>query len=126
MGNVFVHLEKRIILICVCGRHKNWLERNKILIRCGKYSTKKLIWENQHLSWIMYTWAALNDNAKYTKILWTVTEPCSNREFPWEEQRNSHSLKIFVFHHGLMTWLVMQRNVWSDIVSWQIRRLNNS
>ena len=65
IGNgLFVHREKRIILICVCGWHKNWLERNKILIRCGNYSTKKSIWENQHLSWIMYTWAALNDNAK--------------------------------------------------------------
>ena len=42
----------------------NWLERNRILIRCGKYSTKKSIWENQHLSWIMYTWGALNDNVK--------------------------------------------------------------
>ena len=42
----------------------NWLERNKILIRCGKYSTKKSIWENQHLSWITCTWAALNDNVK--------------------------------------------------------------
>ena len=42
------------------------------------------------------------------------------------EQRNYHSLKIFVFHHGLMIWLVMQRNVWSDIVSWQRRRHNNS
>ena len=31
----------------------NWLERNKTLIRCGKYSTKKSIWENQHLSLIM-------------------------------------------------------------------------
>ena len=28
-----------------------------------------------------------------------------------------HSLKIFVFLHGLMIWKVMQRNVWSDIVS---------
>ena len=25
-----------------------------------------------------------------------------------------------------MTWLVMQRSVWNDIVSWQTRRLNNS
>ena len=25
-----------------------------------------------------------------------------------------------------MAWLVMQRNVWNDIVSWQTRRLNNS
>ena len=32
---------KRIILLCVCGMTWNWLERNKILIRCGKYSTKK-------------------------------------------------------------------------------------
>ena len=34
----------------------NWRERNKILIRCGKYSTKKSIWENQHHSLITYTW----------------------------------------------------------------------
>ena len=33
--------------------------------------------------------------------------------------------KILVFHHGLKTWLVMQRNVWNAIVSWQTRRLNN-
>ena len=42
----------------------NWLERNTILIRCGNYSTKKSIWENQLLSLIMYTWDALQDNAK--------------------------------------------------------------
>ena len=47
-------------------------------------------------------------------------------EFLRVEQRNYHSLKIFVFLHGLMIWLVMERNVWSDIVSWQSRRLNNS
>ena len=53
-------------------------------------------------------------------------EPCSNREFPREEWINYHSLKIFVFLHGLMTWLVMQRSVWNDIVSWRTRRLSNS
>ena len=37
-----------------------------------------------------------------------------------------HFLKIFVFSHGLMTWLVMQRNVWGDIVSWLTRRHSNS
>ena len=47
---------KRIILICLCGDDiKHWLERSKTLIRCGKYSIKKLSWENQHLSLIMYT-----------------------------------------------------------------------
>ena len=42
----------------------NWLETNKTLIRCGNYSIKKSIWENQHLSSIMYFWAALKDNVK--------------------------------------------------------------
>ena len=36
------------------------------------------------------------------------------------------TLRIFVFLHGRMTWWVMQRSVWSDIVSWRTRRLNNS
>ena len=59
--------------------------KKQILIRCGNYSTKKLIWENQHLSWIMKTWSALKDNVKQAKILWTITEPCLNPEFPQEQ-----------------------------------------
>ena len=39
---------------------------------------------------------------------------------------NFHSLKLLVFLHGLMIWLVMQRRVWKDILSWQTRRLSNS
>ena len=42
------------------------------------------------------------------------------------EQKNYHSLKIFVFLHGVMIWQVMQRSVWNDVVSWQTRRRNNS
>ena len=36
---------KRIILICACGWHKIGWKQTK-LIRCGKYSTKKSIWED--------------------------------------------------------------------------------
>ena len=104
----------------------NWLERNKILIRCGKYSTKKLKEENQHLYLIMYTWDALKDDVKQAKILLTITEPCFNAEFPQEQLKNYHAQKICVFLRGLMTWRVMPRNVWSGIVSWQTKRLNNS
>ena len=53
-----------------------------------------------------------------TKILWTITEPCLNREFPREELKNFHTLRIFVSLHGLMTWRVMPRNVWNDIANW--------
>ena len=31
-------LGKRVVLICVCDDLKNWLERNKTLIRCGNYA----------------------------------------------------------------------------------------
>ena len=52
---------KRIIVICVCVDDIiGWGER--VLIRCGNYSTKKSIWENQHLSLIMFSWGALIDN----------------------------------------------------------------
>ena len=60
------------------------------------------------------------------KILLTNKEPCLNHEPPREEQKNYLNRKIFIFLRGLMTWKVMRRNVWSDIVSWQTGRLNNS
>ena len=78
---------KRIILIRVCGWHKNWLERSKISIRCGKYSIKKSNCENQHHSLIMYTWDVLKENVKLARILWIITEECSNQGFwlgPWK------------------------------------------
>ena len=37
-----------------------------------------------------------------------------------------HDREICVFLRGPVTWRVMQRNVWSDIVSWRTRRLSNS
>ena len=37
-----------------------------------------------------------------------------------------HARKICVFLRGHMTWKVMPRNVWNDIVSWRTKRLNNS
>ena len=40
--------------------------------------------------------------------------------------KNFHTLRIFVFLHGLMIWKVMPRNVWNDCVSWRTRRPNNS
>ena len=82
---LFVHREKRLFLSVYVDDIKLAGKNQKILIRCGKYIIKKLIWENQHLSWIMYIWAALKDNAKQAKILWTITEPCSNPEFPRED-----------------------------------------
>ena len=38
----------------------------------------------------------------------------------------SDRTRIWVSLRGPMTWRVMPRNVWNDIVSWQTERLNNS
>ena len=48
--NVSLFIVKKDYSYLCMWMTSNWLERNKILIRCGKYSIKKLIWENQHLS----------------------------------------------------------------------------
>ena len=61
---LFVHREKGLFLSVCMWMTSNWLERNKTLIRCGKYSIKKLIWENQHHSSTMFTWGSLKDNVK--------------------------------------------------------------
>ena len=34
-----------------------------------------------------------------------------------EKLKNFHTLRIWVFLHGFMIWMVMQRNAWIDIVS---------
>ena len=64
IGNAYSYTVKKGYSYLCMWMTLNWLERNKILIRCGRYSTKKSIWENQHLSWIMCTLAALKDNVK--------------------------------------------------------------
>ena len=79
---LFVHREKGLFLSVYVDDIKIGWKRTKTLIRCGKYLLRKLIWENQDPSWITFSCSALNDNVKYAQILWTITEPCSNRELP--------------------------------------------
>ena len=51
----------------------------------------------------MCTWAALNDNARQAKILWTITEPCSNLEFqklPFAQNLRISSLSYDMAGHA--------------------------
>ena len=126
IGNANSYTVKKDYSYLCMWMTSNWLERDKLLIRCGKYSTEKLIWENQHHSLIMCTWCVLKDNVNEANILLTITEPCLNPEFPPKQLKNYHSRKICVSLRGLTTWKVMPINVWNDIVSWRTKRLNNS
>ena len=104
----------------------NWLERNKTLIRCGKYSIKKLIWESQHLSldhvYLGCTQRPCETSKDIVDNYRTMFESRISAE---RTEKNYHVWKIFVFLRGPTIWKVMPRNVWKDIVSWQTRRLNN-
>ena len=64
IGNACYHTVKKGHSYLCMWMTYNWLERNNTLFRCANYSTKKLVWENQYLLLIMYTWVALKDSVK--------------------------------------------------------------
>ena len=82
-GSFFVHRQKGLFLSVddkiMVGKKQNvdpmWKSLNKE-VDLGEPTSFRLI---------LYTWDALKDNVKSAKILWTITEPCLNREFPREE-----------------------------------------
>ena len=53
---------KKRLFLSVCADDTKLV--GKRTLTYGKYSIKKLIWENPHLSLIMYTWVALKDSVK--------------------------------------------------------------
>ena len=114
---LFVHRQKGVFLSVYVDDIK--LAGKKQNIHPMWESSKQRSWfgRTNIFPWSCILGPALKDNVKWVKILWTITEPCLNREFQREEQKSVLSLKIFVFLHGLMIWRVMQRSVWSDIVS---------
>ena len=66
----------------------------------------------------------------YSKTMWNKQRYCWQLQnhvwIPQEPLKNYHIRKIWVSLHGPMTWKVMSRNVWNDIVCWRTKRLNNS
>ena len=66
----------------------------------------------------MCTWGALNDNTKQAKILWTITGPCSNCEFPQvgtEKLPFPQNIRIPSWPNDMEGHA--KKNVWNGIVS---------
>ena len=114
-----------VVLICVCGWHKidwketkSWsdVETTQLRSRFGRTS----IFLGSCILALHST--TIRNKQRYCEQLqnhvWIANFRVETREIVF-------SFNIFVFLHGLMTWLVMKRNLWSDIVSWQTKRLNN-
>ena len=126
MGNAYsFNREKGLFLSVVCGMTSIWRERNKILIRCAKYSIKKLIWENQHLSLIMHTLDVLKGQCEKSKdivdncrtmfesrISAGATEklPCSEnlRISSWSYDMEGHAKKCVERHCELVNRTTQQ------------------
>ena len=117
---------RRVILICVCGWHKiDWKETEHWSDVESTQQRSRFGRTN------IFPWSCTL--GLHSKSIWNKERYCGqlqshnlNREFPREEPKNFHTLKILVFPRGLTTWKVMTRNVWNDLASWQTRRLNNS
>ena len=117
LGMSFCTSSKSVILICVCGWHKNgwqetkswsdvestqqrsWFGRTNILLRsCILGINSKTMWNKQR-----YCWQLQNK-------VWIAN-------FSKEQLKHYRARKIWVSLDGHMTWKVMPRNVWNDIVS---------
>ena len=87
---LFVHHRKGLFLSVYVDDIKS-AGKNKMLILCGNYSIKKLIWENQHHFLTTYIWVALKESVKLVTILCIIMEVCLNPGFLpelWKNTRN--------------------------------------
>ena len=89
-------LWKRIVLICVCGWHKIGWKETQDWSDVEKYSIKKSICENQHLSLVMKTWDV--------NTMWNKHRCCGkllSRVWVVKWRKMFRIMRIFVSLHGL-------------------------
>ena len=118
---------KRSTLVCVCGRYQAGWKKNKYMSPTWRILMIDVALGKPKSSSTTFYWVAFNETAKRTEIVknyryvWiqdlSLQEIIKNFQFP----RN----RTHIFPHGLMTWKVMQRNVWKDVANWQTRQRNN-
>ena len=77
---LFVHRAEGLLL-SVYVDNINWLERNRILIRCGTY-LKKQVNFGEPTSFLDHVYLGCTQRRCETSKLWTSTQPYSNPEFP--------------------------------------------
>ena len=119
LGMLISKPRKRTILVCICGRHKIGWKETKSWSDVEKYFWKK--WPTSFLDHV------------HVYLGWTQRE-CETRKDlgqlnprSLQEQKSYHvqwNLKQ-TSPHGPVMWKVMQRNVWSDIVSWRTKQPSN-
>ena len=119
-------IKKKIFLICVCGWRKiGWKETKS---RSDVESTQQRIRFGRTNIFLGSCILGMHSKTMPNKQRYCgqLRNHVRIANFSGESREITIPSKSFVFLHGLMTWLVMQRSVWNDIVSWRTRRRNNS
>ena len=118
IGNVFSYSVKKDYSYLCMWMKQNWLERKQTLIRCGKYSTKKSIWENQHLSLIIVYLGCTQRQCEISKdIVDNYRTMFESRISAVRTEKLPYSENFCISSWSHVIWKVMQRNVWNDILS---------
>ena len=81
VGNVSSFTENKGCSYLCMWPISNWLGKSRTLARLGKFWWKTLIWENQHHFLTMLIGVAYTENVRLARILWIITEVCSNQGF---------------------------------------------
>ena len=68
-----------------------------------------------------------DSTSEHPQVHATITNTCSNPEFPQEHEKNYLAWRNLMRTclHSPMIWKVMPRNVWSGIANWPIKQLSN-
>ena len=101
---LFVHREKGYSYLCM-WMTSSWLERNRILIRCGNYLLNKEVDLGEPTSFLDHAnLGCTQRQCEISKNIVDNTEPCLNPEFPQEQLKNYSARKIcvsfVVLRHG--------------------------
>ena len=118
---------KRVILICVCGWHQTGWKETKYIDPMWKVLNKEVDLGEPTAYFDHVYLECTQRQCETSKDIVVIYRTMFESGISAGATGKITMLgKICVFLRGHMTWKVMPRNVWNDIVSWQTGRLNNS
>ena len=125
-GNAYSYTVKKGYSYLCMWMTSNWLERNKNIDPMWKVLNKEVNL-GEPTSFLDHVYLGCTQRqCEVSKDIVDNYRAMFESRISGRELKNVHTSRMFVFLRGLLTWKVMRRNVWSDIVSQQTKRLGKS
>ena len=116
----------KAFLIGLCGWHQNGWKEAEFSPYGEEVNEERWYWGANIISWSRLLGIHSKTMRNKQRYCGQLQNHVWIANFRGESREITIHSKYSYFLHGLMTWLVMQRSVWNDIVSWQTRLHNNS